>query len=140
MTPHGLAIILLVLLAAVLGSRLAWRDLLLALGLVNLALAAVVWINWEIRTQQFLVIVCAYVSFQVFAALVMRYAAQAQAMSEELRAVNADLLATRELLAEIARANERRRLSRGLHDIPGTHLTPPNYNPATPPPHNRHEH
>src|SRR3546814_6660300 len=30
MTPHGLAIILLVLLAAVLGSRLAWRDLLLA--------------------------------------------------------------------------------------------------------------
>src|SRR3546814_4140291 len=64
MTPHGLAIILLVLLAAVLGSRLAWRDLLLALGLVNLALAAVVWINWEIRPQQFLVIVCAYVSFQ----------------------------------------------------------------------------
>src|SRR3546814_10932060 len=117
MTPHGRAIILLVLLAAVLGSRLAWRDLLLALGLVNLALAAVVWINWEIRTQQFLVIVCAYVSFQVFAALVMRYAAQAQAMSEELRAVNADLLATRELLAERTRDDERLRLSRARQDI-----------------------
>src|SRR3546814_13550289 len=49
----------------------------------------------------------------------MRYAAQAQAMSEELRAVNADLLATRELLAESARDNERLRLSRELHDIAG---------------------
>src|SRR3546814_13291755 len=93
MTPHGLAIILLVLLAAVLGSRLAWRDLLLALGLVNLALPAVVWFNWAIRTQQFLVILCAYVSFQVLAALVFRYAAQAQAMTETLRPFQSDLLA-----------------------------------------------
>src|SRR3546814_7829607 len=53
----------------------------------------------------------------------MRYAAQAQAMSEELRAVNADLLATRELLAESARDNERLRLSRELHDIAGHKLT-----------------
>ncbi|MFC3716181.1 sensor histidine kinase [Luteimonas soli] len=123
MTPHGLSIVLLVLLAAVLGSRLAWRDLLLALALVNLGLAVVVWTAWQGRTQQFLIVMCAYLSFQVFAALVMRYAAQAEAMSEELRAVNADLLATRELLAESARDNERLRLSRELHDIAGHKLT-----------------
>src|SRR3546814_17139903 len=56
MTPHGLAIILLVLLAAVPGSRLDGRDLLLALGLVTLAMAAGVWINGAIRTQQCLVL------------------------------------------------------------------------------------
>src|SRR5690606_19105790 len=81
MTPHGLSIVLLVLLAAVLGSRLAWRELWLAVALVNLCLAAVVWTTWPTRTPQFLIIVCAYVSFQIFAALVMRYAAEAQAMS-----------------------------------------------------------
>ena len=72
MTPHGLSIVLLVLLAAVLGSRLAWRELWLAVALVNLCLAAVVWTTWPTRTPQFLIIVCAYVSFQIFAALVMR--------------------------------------------------------------------
>jgi len=44
-------------------------------------------------------------------------------MSERLRAANADLLATRGLLAESARDAERLRVARELHDIAGHKLT-----------------
>ena len=44
-------------------------------------------------------------------------------MSERLRAANADLIATRGLLAESARDAERVRIARELHDIAGHKLT-----------------
>ncbi len=47
---------------------------------------------------------------------------QAQAR-EEQRRLNAELRATRALLAESARINERTRISRELHDLLGHHLT-----------------
>jgi signal transduction histidine kinase len=47
---------------------------------------------------------------------------QAQAR-EEQRRLNAELQATRLLLAESARVNERTRISRELHDLLGHHLT-----------------
>ena len=52
--------------------------------------------------------------------LVARQQAQAR---EDQRRLNAELRATRALLAESARVNERTRISRELHDLLGHHLT-----------------
>jgi signal transduction histidine kinase len=73
--------------------------------------------------QQPLVMVSIYASFQLFAMMTAWYAATAQRSRDELAAVNADLLATRSLLAESARDSERLRLSRELHDVAGHKLT-----------------
>ena len=59
-------------------------------------------------------------SFVFVTALVARQQAQAR---EEQRRLNAELRATRLLLAESARVNERTRISRELHDLLGHHLT-----------------
>ncbi|RNF82536.1 sensor histidine kinase [Lysobacter psychrotolerans] len=64
-----------------------------------------------------------YAGFCVFVfvtSLVARQQAQAR---EEQRRLNAELRATRLLLAESARINERTRISRELHDLLGHHLT-----------------
>jgi signal transduction histidine kinase len=65
----------------------------------------------------------AYLAFQLFAALVTAYAYRAvEARAATLR-INGELLATRRLLEESARTEERLRLSRELHDIMGHKLT-----------------
>ena len=64
-----------------------------------------------------------YVGFTGFAfvtGLVARQQAQAR---EDQRRLNAELRATRALLAESVRVNERTRISRELHDLLGHHLT-----------------
>lgn len=58
--------------------------------------------------------------FVFVTSLVARQQAQAR---EEQRWLNAELRATRALLAESARVNERTRISRELHDLLGHHLT-----------------
>jgi len=63
------------------------------------------------------------IGFQAFAALMARIAADAEQRAAELRAINAELIATRTLLAEGARDQERLRLSRELHDVAGHKLT-----------------
>ena len=64
-----------------------------------------------------------YVGFAAFV-LVTAYVARQQAEArEEQRRLNAELRATRVLLAESARVNERTRISRELHDLLGHHLT-----------------
>jgi signal transduction histidine kinase len=59
-------------------------------------------------------------SLMFVTALVAMQQAQAR---EEQRRLNAELRATRALLAESARVNERTRISRELHDLLGHHLT-----------------
>ncbi|MFT4197660.1 MAG: sensor histidine kinase [Pseudoxanthomonas sp.] len=64
-----------------------------------------------------------YVGFAAFV-MVTAYVARWQALArEEQRRLNAELHATRVLLAESARMNERGRISRELHDLLGHHLT-----------------
>jgi len=64
-----------------------------------------------------------YVGFSSFV-FVTAYVAKQQAEArEEQRRLNAELRATRLLLAESARVNERTRISRELHDLLGHHLT-----------------
>lgn len=58
--------------------------------------------------------------FVFVTSLVARQQAQAR---EDQRRLNAELRATRALLAESARVNERTRISRELHDLLGHHLT-----------------
>ena len=120
--PNSAAPILLVLLSAMLAVRYDGAVLWAWLAAINLALAAVMWRFWPGRDYLWITWL-AYCSFQGFAALVMRYAAQAESAGEAVRAANADLLATRSLLAESARDSERLRLSRELHDVAGHKLT-----------------
>lgn len=127
--PQGAGSILLVLWAAMVAARYEGRSLWLWLGAANLAVAGVMWAFWP--ASGFLWITwLAYVSFQAFAALVMRYAAQSERMSERLResndalaAINAELLGTRSLLDASVRDSERLRISRELHDVAGHKLT-----------------
>lgn len=61
-----------------------------------------------------------YSSFAFAIGLVARQQAEAR---DEQRRLNAELRATRALLAEGSRLNERMRISRELHDLLGHHLT-----------------
>ena len=64
-----------------------------------------------------------YAGFQAFAALTMHYARSAEDARDRLARVNADLLATRALLADSSRDAERLRVARELHDVAGHKLT-----------------
>lgn len=123
LTPQGASPILLVLLSGMLASRMAWPVLLIALLAINIAAAIIVFQVWPGSSYWKALYLCAFISFQMFAAMVMRYAAIAQEMTERLRVTNADLIATRELLAESTRNHERLRVARELHDIAGHKLT-----------------
>lgn len=61
-----------------------------------------------------------YSSFTFVTSLVAKRQSEAR---DELRRLNSELRATRALLAESSRANERIRISRELHDLMGHHLT-----------------
>lgn len=64
-----------------------------------------------------------YLCFQAFAALLATYARRIEEARDNLTQINADLLATRALLAESSRSNERFRVARDLHDVAGHKLT-----------------
>ena len=70
-----------------------------------------------------LALVLSYGGFQLFAALTSHYARSAEIARERLARANADLLATRALLADSARDGERLRVARELHDVAGHKLT-----------------
>jgi signal transduction histidine kinase len=64
-----------------------------------------------------------YAGFSAFVFVTNLVAQQQSQAREEQRRLNAELRATRALLAESARINERTRISRELHDLLGHHLT-----------------
>ncbi len=119
----GSSPILLILLATMLAARFPGARVMAPLLAVNLIFAGLMRWRWQADWSWVLVSVSAYGSFQIFAALLLHYARQAESMAEDLRAVNAHLLATRYLLDEAVRDQERLRLSRELHDIAGHKLT-----------------
>ncbi|WP_028918195.1 sensor histidine kinase [Pseudoxanthomonas sp. J35] len=122
-TQTGLGAVLLMIMAGVLpwlaGIRVAVLWLVAAhVALVPSFMARDDFNFWESLLQSLF-----YVGFSAFV-MTTAYVARQQAQArDEQRRLNAELRATRALLAESARVNERTRISRELHDLLGHHLT-----------------
>lgn len=138
---HHALLVLQALLALALvwcGPRVGTSQILLVIWT---ALAASVWPGWLVAASLLLLnLACyfllrasghfdpliatlLYAGFQAFAAMTTHYARNAEQTRDRLAQVNADLLATRALLTDSARAAERLRVARELHDVAGHKLT-----------------
>ena len=117
---HLLAV-LLVLVAAQLAALHNRSSAIVALTLANCALF--VWLAESEKGPKAIQVGLAYVAFQLFAFFVTQAAYAAYESRRELLRANRELQAARTLVAEGARAHERLRLSRELHDIAGHKLT-----------------
>lgn len=117
----GLQPILLILIAVQAASVFRTRDALLVMAAANLGLLALMLGAWP--PLRVFVSLLSYLGFQFFAGLTTHALAAAQSARDEAQRVMAELLATRALLAEGARAEERLHLSRELHDVAGHKLT-----------------
>ncbi len=121
LVPNGLYGVYMVIVAASAGEVLALRPAFLWVGAQTVA-AFPPFLrlgSWD----EALVIAAAFGGFQLFAAYSTHVAEQERQGRETLTAVNAELTATRERLAETTRAAERLRIARDLHDVMGHHLT-----------------
>ena len=65
----------------------------------------------------------AYLGFQIFGNMMVSSSHAVKTANSELLSINAELISTRALLSESARAQERLSLSRELHDVCGHKLT-----------------
>ncbi len=119
----GLGSILLMVVACV----LPWR-LPLVTGIAWLVVSELVIVpvyarfidmSWTEAVMQSML----YVGFAGFVYVISLVGRQQARAREEQRRLNAELRATRALLAESVRVNERTRISRELHDLLGHHLT-----------------
>jgi signal transduction histidine kinase len=122
-SESGLGGVLLMVIAGVLPWRLPLPLATLWLVLQHLALVPVFASHEDFSLFESLLQALLYVGFSAFVfvtSLVARRQAEAR---EEQRRLNAELRATRALLAESSRLNERIRISRELHDLMGHHLT-----------------
>jgi signal transduction histidine kinase len=113
-----------ILLVLVASQVAALRDRRMSLAMLLLANGTLfVWLGRSEPLPKALQLGLAYVAFQLFAAFVSRAAYVAQESRRDVLRTNRELRATRALVAEGARAQERLRLSRELHDIAGHKLT-----------------
>jgi signal transduction histidine kinase len=119
--PSGTTPALLVVIAAMVGAMYRPAMVVAIVGALNIAFLAELITRWHFDGVSFTFLV--YGTFQAFALLTTSARVRAERISAELRDVNAQLLATRELLAEAARDGERLRVSRELHDVAGHRLT-----------------
>ena len=121
LTPTvGTAQILLVIWTAVIAS--IWPPRIALAAVVVADVAAYLLLRAAGHSSP-LTVMMLYAGFQSFAALCAHYARSAEAARDQLALVNADLLATRALLADSARDAERLRVARELHDVAGHKLT-----------------
>lgn len=121
LTPRGgTAPVLLVVLVAELAMVYPARVTIPAVVALNVALYLMLHGAGYDRP---LLVTTLYLGFQAFAALTAHYAKTAERSRDALALVNADLLATRALLADAARDAERLRVARELHDVAGHKLT-----------------
>jgi signal transduction histidine kinase len=122
-SQSGLGGVLLMVIAGVLPWRLPLGFASLWLVLQHLALVPVFASHEDFSLFESVLQALLYVGFSAFVfvtSLVARRQAEAR---EEQRRLNAELRATRALLAESSRLNERIRIARELHDLMGHHLT-----------------
>jgi len=117
----GMQPILFILIAAQAAKVFDTRRLIALLVLANALLLVLMLREWSLLRA--LVGGLSYLGFQCFAAITVRAMAEAEAARDAAQRINAELLATRVLLAEGVRAEERLHLSRELHDVAGHKLT-----------------
>lgn len=121
MARYSVAPILMVIATAQLVQAFRPALSLAIVVLANLGVYLVASRIWG--ASQPLLFTMSYFSFQLFAGMMAWYALKAERSSAELAQANAELIATRSLLAKSARDFERLRLSRELHDVAGHKLT-----------------
>lgn len=119
----GLGGILLLVSAGVLPWLLSPSLGLIWLVAQNLVLVPVFAVHEEFTLLQAFLQVGLYFGYSSFTFVTSLVAKRQAEAREEQRRLNAELRATRALLAESSRATERVRISRELHDLLGHHLT-----------------
>jgi signal transduction histidine kinase len=121
LSGHSSIPVLLIVVAAQLVVLFPPRTSALLLLAINGALAILLMQNggWQAAVPALF----AYVGFQIFAGFTALYARRAEEARDAAVQINAELTATRQLLLESARGEERLRLSRELHDVVGHKLT-----------------
>ena len=123
LTGTGLGSILMMVAAGVIPWLLPLRVGVVWLVLSQLAVLPVYHLLLGFPISGALMQSLLYGGFSRFIFVTSLVARQQTEAREEQRRLNAELRATRALLAESARINERTRISRELHDLLGHHLT-----------------
>ncbi|NZA26389.1 sensor histidine kinase [Luteimonas sp. SJ-92] len=122
-SQSGLGSILLMVVACVLPWLLPlWAGVAL-LVLCELVIVPVYVRGFDFSWGEAVLQAGLYVGFTGFAFVTGLVARQQTQARDEQRRLNSELRATRALLAESVRVNERTRISRELHDLLGHHLT-----------------
>ncbi len=119
----GLGSILMMVAAGVIPWMLPARFGVIWLMVSQLAVAPVYYIFLPFPLFEAVMQSLLYGGFSMFIFVTSLVARQQTDAREEQRRLNTELRATRVLLAESARVNERTRISRELHDLLGHHLT-----------------
>lgn len=123
LSGSGLGSILMMVAAGVIPWLLTVRVGVAWLLLSQLAVLPVYYLILGFPLFEALMQSLLYGGFSMFIFVTSLVARQQTEAREEQRRLNAELRATRLLLAESARINERTRISRELHDLLGHHLT-----------------
>ncbi|KRG39966.1 histidine kinase [Stenotrophomonas pictorum JCM 9942] len=123
LSATGLGSILMMVAAGVIPWLLSKRVGIVWLVLSQLAVFPVYNLILGLPLFEALLQSLLYGGFSMFLFVTSLVARQQTQAREEQRRLNAELRATRLLLAESARVNERTRISRELHDLLGHHLT-----------------
>ncbi len=118
----GQTVVLLIIVAAQAAAVMSLRLVMLYMLALNAVIAAL-WISRGNPISVTLFSMLPILGFQAFSALTGHFAANSERARAHLAQVNTELLATRRLLEESARAGERLKLSRELHDVAGHSLT-----------------
>lgn len=119
----GLGSILMMVAAGVIPWLLPVRAGVLWLLVSQLAVLPVYYLSLRMPLFEALMQTLLYGGFSMFVFVTSLVARQQAHARDVQRRLNAELRATRVLLAESARVNERTRISRELHDLLGHHLT-----------------
>ena len=116
----GVTPVLIVMLVASLSTCWPTRWVVPVALLLNLAMYLIL----RAKGHDYAVmVVLIYAGFEMFAGVTVHASRSAEEARDRLARVNADLLATRSLLADASRDAERMRLARELHDVLGHKLT-----------------